>query len=151
MMQKLMMFKVSKNLFAIKREFVKQRYQKEELFSERARKAKRVKVKLDGADIPLYELSAVFGDNAQDTDRTDGEAMLIKDDEGHMVLLVDTIEDEIDVEKDRINDLSPVFGERSCRYFPKVTVQDNMPVLILSPKGIRAYAEADESGSPDRT
>ncbi|MBW1814852.1 MAG: chemotaxis protein CheW [Deltaproteobacteria bacterium] len=136
-MQQLILFKVSDNLFAIDQKFVKKNYQKEELFSERASKAKKVKIKLDGRDVPLYDLPAMFGGSDDETGKSNGEAMLVKDKEGHMVLLAHQIEGAVEIEKEFIKDLSPVFGKRSCMYFSTVTIKDNLPVLILNPSGIR--------------
>jgi len=144
-MQELIIFKVNDTLFAIDQKFVKKNYQKEELFSERASKAKKVKIKLDGRDIPLYDLPAMFGGSDGETRKSNGEAILVKDEEGHMILLAHQIEGAVEIEKEFIKDLSPLFGKRSCMYFPKVTVKDNLPVLIVNPSGIRADAISESA------
>jgi chemotaxis signal transduction protein len=144
-MQQLILFKVYDNLFAIDQKFVKKKYQKEELFSERASKAKKVKIKLDGTDVPLYDLPAMFGGFAEENRQSNGEAMLVKDEEGHMIFLAHEIEGAVEIEKELIKELSPVFGKRSCAYFPKVTIKDNLPVLILNPSGIRADANSESA------
>jgi len=136
-MQKLILFKVSENLFAIDHKLVKKKYKKKELFSERADKVKRVKIKLDGRDIPLYDLPALFDESVGKTSKVHSEALLVKDEEGHMILLVNHIERGIEIDKDLIQDLSPIFGNRSRMYFPKVFIKANRPVLILNPSGIR--------------
>lgn len=143
-MQKLVLFKVSKNLFGIDHKLVKKKYQKKELFSGRASKAKKVKIKLDGKDIPLYDLPALFGDSSNETRKRDNEAMLVKDEEGHMVLLAHKIEGAVEIDEEFIQDLSMIFGNRSSMVFPKVTIKDNLPVLILNPSSIRADKNKDD-------
>ena len=142
-MQQLILFKVYDNLFAIDQKFVKKKYQKDEFFSERASKAKNVKIRLDGRDIPLYDLPVLFSGFADETRKSNGEAMLVKVEEEHMVLLAHEIEGAVEIEREFIKDLSPVFGKRSCAYFSKVTIKDNLPVLILNPSGIRADASSE--------
>jgi chemotaxis signal transduction protein len=142
-MQKLVLFKVSDTVFAVDQKYVKKTYQKEAFFGERIAKAKKVKVKLDGQDVPLYDLPVLFGESGHQTKEQNTEAMLVKDEEGHMVLLADQIEGVIEVEEDHIVELSPVFGKRSCLYFPTVFKKDDSAVLILSLSGIRMDAASD--------
>lgn len=136
-MQKLILFKVSDKLYAIDQKFVKKKYLNEELFDARIKKARKVKVKLDGQDIPLFDLTAIFGGSGVVVEKNNSEAMLVKDEEGHMLLLADQIEGVFETEKELIEDLSPVFGKRSCSCFPKVFAKDGLAVLVLNPSGIR--------------
>ena len=144
-METMVLFKVSENTYAIDQKYVKQQYHSRELFSERASKAKKVKIRLDGRDIPLYELPDMFSESAAEKRKNNSEAMLIKDEEGHMVLLADKIEGACEIEKESIEYLPPVMGRRSRLFFPKVFTKDNVPVLVLDPSGLRADAEVDET------
>ncbi len=148
-MQKLVLFKVSDRLFAIDQKFVKKKYQKEELFRERANQAKKVRVKIDGQDIPLYNLSTLFSSCWNATQLHDTEAMLVKDEEGYMVLLADTIEGACETKEEDMKELSPIFGKRSRACFPRVLVKNDSAVLVLSPSGIRADAVIDTGQQPE--
>ena len=142
-MQKLVLFKVSDTLFAIDQKFVKKQYQKEELFGERVNNKTKVKIKLDGQNIPLFDLPVLFGEFENQAENKSAEALLVKDEEGHMVLLADQIEGVFEVKEEQIEELSPIFGKRSCSYFPKVFTKDDSSVLILSLPGLRTDVTSD--------
>lgn len=84
----------------------------------------------------------MFGESAYETRKSDGEAMLVKDEEGHMVLLAHQIEGAVEIEKKSMKVISPIFGKRSCMYFSKVAIKDNLPVLVLNLPGIREDANS---------
>jgi len=149
-MQTLVLFKAFETLFAIDQICVKKKYQKEELFGDRVHQPKKVKVKLDGQDIPLYDLSVLFGEGGSHTENKPKEAILVKDEEGYMVLLADQIEGVLKVEEEQLEELSPVFGERSGSYFPRVFKKDDSAVLILSLSAMRTDGVSD-NGQPEKT
>ncbi len=65
-------------------------------------------------------LRIIFGMKKASAKGASSEAMLVKDKKGHMVLLADQIEGVVEAGEEYIETLSPVFGQSSCSYFPKV-------------------------------
>lgn len=137
-MKTMVLFKADEKLIAIDNTFVKKEYKKEELFGERESKSNKIKVRLDGKEIPFYDLPALFSGLDDETRENINEGILIKDDEGHMVLLVDKVLEVVEAEEEFIEALSPIFGEHSCSCFPEVFKKDGFPFLIIDPLGIRA-------------
>lgn len=140
-MRKLVLFEISGNRFALDHKLLKQTYSKDAFFSDRAERAKRIKVTLNGQDIPLWNLPGIFGGEGSLKKITDREAMLVKDTKGHMVLLADKIEGTIEVPAEDIRNLPAVFGKQACRSFPQLFVKDGLVVLIMDTFGIGAIAE----------
>ena len=147
-MLKMILFEVSGTVYAIDQELVKQQYQKEDVFSDRAGRAKKVKIRLDGRDIPFYDLPEIFDESASHVKKEHGEMMLIKDADGHMVLMADAIKGIVEIEEESMKSLSPVFGKRACEHFPNVFAKDAIPVLVLHPSRLRdATGESDTEHS----
>jgi len=140
-MRKLVLFDISGNCFALDHKLLKQTYSKDAFFSERAERAKRIKVLLSGRDIPLYDLSRMFGGETSKKKITDRDAMLVKDKSEHMVLLADRIEEVVEIKEEDIRKLPAVFGKRAIKCFPQLFVENGLAVLIMDLSEIRAIAE----------
>ena len=69
-MKGFILFNADENLIAIDQNLVKKEYRKEELFGDRESKSKRLKVRMDGNEIPLYDLPALFNESDTQTIET---------------------------------------------------------------------------------
>ena len=90
-----------------------------------------------GEELPLYDLSYLFGGSGFSHDLEDKKIILLQVDENPIGLIVDRVDHVIAAGNDELEPLSPMFKGAAQACFPRVLKQsDSSLVLLLAPEGI---------------
>jgi len=90
-----------------------------------------------GEELPLYDLSYLFGGSGFSHDLEDKKIILLQVDENPIGLIVDRVDHVIAAGNDELEPLSPMFRGAAQACFPRVLKQsDSSLVLLLAPEGI---------------
>jgi chemotaxis signal transduction protein len=91
---------------------------------------------INGEEVPLYDLAAVFGNAPSSLGPESRKVMLIRTRERRLALIVDRVDRVIEAESGEIAPLPPVFTGPALACFPRVLVRDGALIPLLSPEGM---------------
>ena len=95
---------------------------------------------VDDEEVPVYDLSAIMGDERSTPDSRSKKVMLVKAQGRYLALLVDRVDRAVEVESGLIESLPPIFEGTSRDCFPKVLRREDGLILILSPEALEGIA-----------
>ncbi len=87
-------------------------------------------------DIPRLDLSKIFDEKDSVLNRTHKKQILIKDNTRYFALVVDRVDGVVNVKRNHLQPLPPIFGEPARTCFPFVLNHDDHIALILNPASI---------------
>lgn len=98
---------------------------------------------MDGAEMPVYDLTAFLGETTSLHDPANRKVVIVKNQDRLLALVVDRVHHVIEVERELIEPLPPVFKGPALKCFPWVLRQQDNLVPILNPEGIDEAACQD--------
>ena len=91
---------------------------------------------INGEEVALYDLAAVFGNAPSSLGPESRKVMLVKTRERRLALVVDRVDRVIEAESEEIAPLPPVFTGPALACFPRVLVRESELILLLNPEGM---------------
>jgi chemotaxis signal transduction protein len=91
---------------------------------------------INGEEVPLYDLAAVFGNAPSSLGPESRKVMLVRTRERRLALVVDRVDRVIEAESEEIAPLPPVFTGPALACFPRVLVRESELILLLNPEGM---------------
>lgn len=146
-MQKLALIKIGKKTFGLDMALISNIQPASAVLPEHSDTHSHASLKLDGRNIPFYDLHDLLGEKTRFQDLAGRKLIIINDQMKTMAFLVDRVDGIVDAGGDQINLLPPVFKGPALSCFPKVLRNDGNLVLLLSPDGIsRIKSELEKAG-----
>lgn len=92
-------------------------------------------------DVPLYNLSAVLGDENSSANPENEKLIVVNAQDQPVGLIVERVDRVVKVDNDRIEPLSPIFKGPALSCFPRVLRHEDKLVLLLAPRGMMDIAQ----------
>ena len=143
MMQKLVLFQVSNRRFGLDMSLAKSIEATNLPHAKGSDQGDRGTLEVDGKEVPIYDLSAIMGDATVTHDSGNRKVMLVKVQGGELALLVDRVDRAVEVDRDLVEQLPPIFRGPPRDCFPNVLKRENELILILSPEGLVRIASGE--------
>jgi chemotaxis signal transduction protein len=149
-MQRLVLFHVGDNQFGIDMAVTRSIETAGRLLGEQPGAADKRSLTVDGEEVPLFDLSTMLGGATSSCDPQGRKVMLVRSGGHHVALIVDRVDRVTEVGSGRIAPLPPVFRGPALAWFPRVLMQEDRLVLVLSPEGIADAASPEQIAEHSR-
>jgi chemotaxis signal transduction protein len=104
--------------------------------SEKVEKNNRFAPLTEDHDIPMYNLSAILGDESSSGDPENEKLIVVNTQDRPVGLIVKRVHRVVKADIDMIEPLSPIFQGPALSCFPKVFKHEGRLVLLMSPQGM---------------
>ena len=135
-MRTLVLFQVGNSHFGLDMPLTRSIQSASAFLAEQSGNIRQDKLVLDGVEIPVYDLTTIMGEATSLHDPGSRKVVIVKNQAHHLALVVDRVDQVVEVERDLIEPLPPIFKGPALECFPWVLRQQDNLVPILRPEGI---------------